>query len=104
LLECIQAQTAAIENSEPPKAAYRLYLNSAPGIEEVSNTQQCGMAREYFGFDFSYPIDADICDEIRRLENEGDVENLDQYASSGGAGSSNGCGILVDLTEPAARE
>jgi hypothetical protein len=97
-MECIQAQTAAIENSEPPKAAYRLYLNSAPGIEEVSNTQQC------FGFDFSYPIDADICDEIRRLENEGDFENLDQYASSGGAGSSNGCGILVDLTEPAARE
>jgi hypothetical protein len=43
----------------------------------VNSATQCGKLREYLGFDFDYPDDDVICEEVKDLEGSPHFSDLD---------------------------
>lgn len=61
---------------------YANYLRDAPNITDTSSADQCGKAREYFGFDKTFPIDMKICKKVGEYQNSGDMEFLNDVVKN----------------------
>lgn len=84
--DCSVLQTCIADLSEDAKtknAAYAMYLESAPAIENSADYEQCGAAREYFGFDPDFINDIQICDDIEQLRFSRDFTFLEAFFGQG---------------------
>jgi hypothetical protein len=78
LNDCIKnLEFSSPMGSENKTSAFELYVRASPKIRNIDNPTQCGKLREYFGFDFDYLEDQDICDELERLKSDPDFSDLD---------------------------
>jgi len=80
-MDCVAAELADSANARYP--AYIEYLTLAPGISNPFNGGQCGMAREYFGYDENQVNDAEICEGIPQLKTSRDLSFLDDFFAQG---------------------
>ena len=74
LQDCIQEY---IDLASEDQVAFKEYLESAPAISDPTDSIDCGMAREYFGYEDSYTNDADICENIEEFQYTDDFTILD---------------------------
>ncbi|CAB9498733.1 expressed unknown protein [Seminavis robusta] len=74
------SQAGAAADNTP---AFLQYLDAAPKIADVTDLQQCGRARAYFGFDELFVNDAQICDDIKQLKYTVDFTFLDEFLKQG---------------------
>jgi hypothetical protein len=101
LKTCIEfAKTNAKDNKQ---TAFLTYLESSNTINDAADRNQCGRAKQYFGFDEDDPDEVKICDEIRRLRETQDFQTLDEFANfvvdtNGGSGGGSGSGSGEYLT------
>jgi hypothetical protein len=78
LKTCIEvAKTYAEDNN---RTAFLIYLDSSNSINNATDRNQCGRAKEYFGFDQDDPDEVKICNEIQRLRDTQDFLALDEFA------------------------
>jgi hypothetical protein len=54
-----------------------------PKVWDPENLDQCGQAREYFGFDANFVNDKQICRDINQLRNTRDFEFLEEFFNQG---------------------
>ena len=72
------------------------YLDASPSIADTTDYEECGRARNYFGFDENFINDQAICDDIDQLKYSKSFKFLeDMYGSNGssssGSSGSSGC-------------
>ncbi|CAB9524782.1 expressed unknown protein [Seminavis robusta] len=87
----------ALEGQQGWNPTYVQYLSDMPNITDATNAHSCGRAREYFGFDPTFPIDLKICDEIEEYKNAQELgfmnDVFEQMPSSGKSIGSGGKGV-----------
>jgi hypothetical protein len=102
LKDCVQNyyNNARSEN----RSAFATYLQGMPGGEYLTpancdnatdpakycdekwvDPDQCGAAREYFGFDASFVNDQSICTDINQFQNTRDFDFLEEFFKQGSA-------------------
>jgi hypothetical protein len=96
LKDCIDlySQEAVDEN----QMAFASYLKSAPNITTYTSMDECGRAREYFGFNSFFSNDKQICEDIAQLRFTRDFAFLDSFFGQGDSGS-DGSGDEYDNDE-----
>jgi len=74
------------------RIAFFEYLDGAPKVENDEDPVQCGELREYFEYDFDYPDDNKIAENVYHIQCRSDFENIDDYATgkNGPAGDGDG--------------
>jgi hypothetical protein len=80
LVSCTQSRSFennTLDNTTTVPSAFELYIMASPEIKNPQNANQCGNLREYLGFDFDYPDDRVICEEVERLSCSQDFSDLD---------------------------
>lgn len=83
---CVDNATTTARDDN--KTACLLHLEASPTVgapTEKDHEDQCGDAREHFGFDRDFPGDDQMCEEIERLRCMRDLERLDVFANSAGS-------------------
>jgi hypothetical protein len=70
-----------LDGNTTVSTAFEFYIKASPEPRDPTNANQCGRLREYFGFDFDYPDDTVICEEVDRLESSQDFTDLDGLSS-----------------------
>jgi hypothetical protein len=111
IADCSELQTCLeveIETSND-RPAYVTYLSSAPTITDSDDADECGLTREYFGFDAYYVNDAQICEDIKQLQYSRDFSILDKFFNQGtgtstgedgsGGVDSGGTGEVIEVPE-----
>ena len=96
LKACIEDYIERAETTQHKNAAFAAYLESAPTIDDVTNAEQCGRTREYFGYSALYVNDEDICGNIEQFSYSRDLKFIEEFFS----GTSAGNGPDDDLSGP----
>ena len=100
--KCVNDQKSAAKGSHP---SFFEYLDSAPKLEDPTDSKQCGKTREYFGFEETFVNDLQICEDIEQLKFERDFTFLDDFFNQGAALSDGDDAAppavpALELTEP----
>ena len=98
LKTCVATMKAEASSNNLPM--FVDYLGASPSISDATDNDECGRARNYFGFDENFINDQAICDDIEQLKHSKSFKFLEDMYGSGGSSSSSssssGC------SEPAA--
>ena len=103
LKECIAVYVERAKTPEHKNNAFAAYLEISPTIDDVTNAEQCGRAREYFGYSALYVNDNDICGNIEQFSYSRDLKFIEEFFSGTSAGDDKGDDLSgpPDLEVPA---
>jgi hypothetical protein len=71
------------ENCSLPDAEESCPQVSVPKELDPLDTSQCGLAREYFGFNMNFVNDKQICGDIRQFQNARSFDFLEEFFAQG---------------------
>jgi hypothetical protein len=71
------------ENCSLPDAGESCPQVSVPKELDPLDTSQCGLAREYFGFNMNFVNDKQICGDIRQFQNARSFDFLEEFFAQG---------------------
>jgi len=82
----LQACVTNFVNSGSSPAAFKEYVSGSPTIDDPTNFEQCGRARNYFGFDQTFVYDEGICEDIEQLQYTKDFAFIEEFFDNEGGG------------------